>query len=74
MAGITKPIEGQELTDRQAGIVRALASVRMERIEPTEAAKSVFDRYVEGGMESTVFVSTISTSSASFGGRTLGQC
>ena len=30
--------------------MRALASVRLEGLEPTEAAKSVFDRYVAGDL------------------------
>ena len=50
MAGIIKPITDQERTERQARVTRALASVRLEGLEPTEAAKSVFDRYVAGDL------------------------
>jgi len=48
MAGIIKPITDQERSDRQARVARAVASVRLEGLEPTEAAKAVFDRYVAG--------------------------
>ena len=48
MAGINKPITDQERTERQARVARALASVRLEGLEPTDAAKAVFDRYVAG--------------------------
>ena len=50
MAGIIKPITDQERTERQARVARALASVRLEGLEPTEAAKVVFDRYVAGDL------------------------
>ena len=50
MAGIIKPITDQERTERQARVARALASVRMEGLEPTEAAKAVFDRYIAGDL------------------------
>jgi hypothetical protein len=50
MAGIIKPITDQERTDRQARVARAVASVRLEGLEPTEAAKAVFDRYVAGDL------------------------
>ena len=50
MAGIIKPITDQERTERQARVARAVASVRLEGLEPTEAAKAVFDRYVEGDL------------------------
>jgi hypothetical protein len=48
MAGISKPITRQERTERQARVARAVASVRLEGLEPTEAARAVFDRYVAG--------------------------
>jgi hypothetical protein len=48
MAGIIKPITDQERTERQARVTRALASVRLEGLEPTESAKAVFDRYAAG--------------------------
>ncbi len=50
MAGITKSITDQERTERQARVGRAVASVRLEGLEPTEAAKTVFDRYVAGDL------------------------
>ena len=43
-----RPITDQERTERQARVERAVASVRLEGLEPTEAAKTVFDRYVAG--------------------------
>ena len=49
MPGIIKQITDQERTERQAR-VGAVASVRLERLEPTEAAKAVFDRYVAGDL------------------------
>ena len=48
MARIAKPITDQERTERQARVTRAIASVRLEGLEPTEAARAVFDRYVAG--------------------------
>ena len=48
MAQMTKPITDQERAERQARVARALASVRLEGLEPTEAAKTIFDRYVAG--------------------------
>ena len=50
MTEIIKPITDEERTARHARVVRALASVRLEGLEPTEAAKSVFDRYVAGDL------------------------
>ena len=50
MAGIDKSISDQERTGRQARVTRAVASVRLEGLEPTEAAKAVFDRYVAGDL------------------------
>jgi hypothetical protein len=40
----------QERVERQARIERTIGSVRLEGIEPTDAAKSIFDRYVSGGL------------------------
>lgn len=48
MAGIIKPITDQERSERQARVACAVSSVRLEGLEPTEAAKAVFDRYVAG--------------------------
>jgi hypothetical protein len=50
MAGIIKPITDRERTERQARVQRALASVRLEGLEPSEAAKAIFDRYVTGDL------------------------
>jgi hypothetical protein len=41
-------ITDQERAERQARIERATASVRLEGLEPTESAKSIFARYVSG--------------------------
>ena len=48
MDGIAKPITDQERTERQARVACAVASVRLEGLEPTEAAIAVFDRYIAG--------------------------
>ncbi len=48
MAAITTPITEQERAERQAAAERALASVRLEGLEPTESAKAVFQRYLSG--------------------------
>ena len=42
------PITDQERAERRDRIERAKASVRLEGLEPTGAAKSIFDRYVSG--------------------------
>lgn len=34
--------------ERQAQVSGALASVRLEGLEPTDAAKAVFERYISG--------------------------
>ena len=43
-------IADQERTERQARVARAVASVRLEGLEPTEAAKAIFDRYIAGDL------------------------
>jgi hypothetical protein len=50
MAGITKPITDGERTERQVRVARAVASVRLEGLEPTHAARAVFDRYIAGDL------------------------
>ena len=50
MSGIIKPYTDRERTERRARVSRALASVRLEGLEPTEAAKSTFDRYIAGDL------------------------
>jgi hypothetical protein len=48
MVGIIKPITDQERTERQGRVARAIASVRLEGLEPSDAARAIFDRYVAG--------------------------
>jgi hypothetical protein len=50
MAGIIKPITPQERTERQAHVARAVASVRLEGLEPAGTAMAVFDRYIAGDL------------------------
>ena len=50
MAGIIKPITDQERIERQARVARAVASVRLEGLEPNEAARAIFDRYIAGDL------------------------
>ena len=59
MAGITKPITDQERAERQARVERAIASVRLEGLEPTDAAKAIFDRYVAGELTTGEMVAQI---------------
>ena len=47
-----KPFTDDEQTERQARVVRAVASVRLEGLEPTVAARAVFDRYAAGDLTS----------------------
>ena len=48
MAASTQPTNDQERAERRARIERAAASVRLEGLEPTSAARAIFDRYVAG--------------------------
>ena len=48
MANRLEPISDQERTERQARVASAVASVRLEGLEPTESAIAVFDRYIAG--------------------------
>ena len=50
MARIIQPLTDRERTERQARVVRAVASVRIEGLEPTETARAVFDRYIAGDL------------------------
>lgn len=50
MAARIKPITPDESVQRRERVARALASVRLEGLEPTDAAKAVFDRYVAGDL------------------------
>ncbi len=47
---MTLPITEQERAKRLDVIRQALASVRMEGLEPGDEAKAVFQRYVDGGL------------------------
>lgn len=48
MAGIIQTITDRERAERRARVTRAVASVRLEDLEPTEEAKALFDQYVAG--------------------------
>ena len=50
MARSLNGITEQERSERRARVARAVASVRLEGLEPTDAAKAVFDRYVAGDL------------------------
>ena len=50
MSANLKPVPDPERADRQARVERAMASVRLEGLEPTDAAKAIFDRYVAGDL------------------------
>ena len=50
MSGNIKRVTDHERAERQARIERAMASVRLEALEPTDAAKAIFDRYVAGDL------------------------
>jgi hypothetical protein len=52
MAGIIRPITDQERIERQARVARAVASVRLEDLEPTESARAIFERYIAGDLTS----------------------
>jgi hypothetical protein len=41
-------ITDEERATRESRIERAMASVRLEGLEPTDGAKEIFRRYVEG--------------------------
>lgn len=59
-----KPISDQERIERRDRVARALASVRLEGLEPTEAARAIFDRYVAGKMSTQEMVTKIQALSA----------
>ena len=44
----TPPITDQERAARRFGVENAMASVRLEGLEPTDGAKAIFERYVSG--------------------------
>ncbi len=45
-----EPVTDPERAERQARVDRAMASVRLEGLEPMDAAKAVFDQYVAGDL------------------------
>ena len=50
MAESAPPITDRDRAERQARVARAVASVRLEGLEPTAAALAVFDRYIAGDL------------------------
>jgi hypothetical protein len=50
MSANLNPVPDPERAERQARVERAMASVRLEGLEPTDAAKAIFDRYVAGDL------------------------
>jgi hypothetical protein len=50
MAEGIKPITEEERVARQARVSRAVASVRLEGLEPTSSATVIFDRYAAGDL------------------------
>jgi Antitoxin VbhA len=59
MAGIVKPISEQERAVRRDCVEDALASVRLEGLEPSNGAKTIFDRYVAGDLTTDEMVAEI---------------
>ena len=47
---LTLHIADRERIKRQDAVRQALASVRMEGLEPGDEAKAIFQRYVDGGL------------------------
>lgn len=45
---VTTPDKSQE--EREQGIANALASIRMEGLEPSDEAKTIFQRYIDGDL------------------------
>jgi hypothetical protein len=64
MAGIIKPIAEHERAERRARVVRAVASVELEGLQPTEAARAIFDRYVAGEITTEEMAAEIRTLNA----------
>ena len=46
----TRKMTEQERTKREDEARQALASVRLEGLEPGEEARSIYQRYVDGGL------------------------
>jgi hypothetical protein len=54
----------QERAERRLHVDNALASVRLEGLEPTEPAKAIFARYIAGEISADDLNSEIQTSNA----------
>ncbi|MBI3682278.1 MAG: antitoxin VbhA family protein [Acidobacteria bacterium] len=50
MAGSPAEITERERSEREARVVRAVASVRLEGLEPTASAMLIFARYAAGDL------------------------
>jgi hypothetical protein len=48
MATITAPLTEQERAERRVHIEQALASARLEGLEPSTDAAAIFEKYVSG--------------------------
>ena len=48
MGVVTTPITDAERAERRAAAERALASLRLENLEPTASAKAIVERYISG--------------------------
>ena len=48
MATLVNPITDPERAARQAQMEQSIHSVRLEGLEPSDAAKAIFNRYVSG--------------------------
>lgn len=59
MAGVIKPMSDEGRTERQARVARAVASVRLEGLEPIGAAKAIFDRYIAGDVSTAELAAEI---------------
>ena len=58
------PITETERLERQSRVARAVASVRLEGLDLTPAAKAVFDRYVAGELTTGRMVAEVRALSA----------
>ena len=61
MASLTTPVTEKERAERQASAERALASLRLEGLEPTDSAKAVVKRYICGELTIDELVQEIQT-------------
>ena len=68
MATGLKPVPDQRRIERKTRVESAIASVRMEGLEPTPSALAVFDRYVRGELTEAEMTAKIrALSAAEFG-------